>query len=536
MATSTGQDGKIVCTADVDLLLHPELLSQEFMQLILSGKHVSTRDCETRDQLTELYLRHVIPRPQRTSSNDHNRKRPLVVFDGRASHSGPLKVKKPEGTTVSAGIPDRLKPPPAASLSNPIRRLSGITSSSSIHCSTDTANLQREANSSTELDVLAALWAQDIITFSEEATANQGHRALLTVEAVVVPLALLKGNGDQYIDKNVITTDGGGAGGTLLGIKIAEAVETIGKVISRGKPLARQLLLAAGAQEAVLMPGLVTVVYTLHGKLLLIAGHTEVVVVLGDEALGANGLLASLAGGKRENMRRWVGRQTGGCQSTVSSCVPENGRHGEYTFSPQPYPPSCQVQYPGLVVTDNLMHIVIPPPLWLWIEASNSTGQGIKVQLSGHCKAIVLLKPGAYFCCKYSHVERSSKADPIITTTGKRVRVSPPEFVPFPLALSCTSPGVGDVTTGTGDQANRRQHGLTTGDQMFAGEDAVVVDFIGMSRMTAVSIGMSNGMADSLTRLPIKEDGLDFGAGFTSCCLVSRVVKETEIGIMGEGK
>ncbi|XP_031150240.1 ashwin isoform X1 [Sander lucioperca] len=177
MATSTGQDGKTVCTSDVDLLLHPELLSQEFMQLILSGKHVSTRDCESRDQLTELYLRHVIPRPQRTlpdsrwgkrmektrarqtpaghrsvsSSNDHNRKRPLIVFDGSTSHSGPLKVKKPEVTTVSAGITDRLKPPPAASLSNPIRRLSGNTSSSSIHCSTDTANLKREANSSDEM-------------------------------------------------------------------------------------------------------------------------------------------------------------------------------------------------------------------------------------------------------------------------------------------------------------------------------------------------------------------------------------------------
>lgn len=37
-------------------------------------------------------------------------------------------------------------------------------------------------------------------------------------------------------------------------------------------------------------------VHTLHGKLLLIAGHTEVAVVLRDEALGANGLLASLAG------------------------------------------------------------------------------------------------------------------------------------------------------------------------------------------------------------------------------------------------
>lgn len=37
-------------------------------------------------------------------------------------------------------------------------------------------------------------------------------------------------------------------------------------------------------------------VHTLHGKLLFIAGHTEVVIVLRDEALGANGLLASLAG------------------------------------------------------------------------------------------------------------------------------------------------------------------------------------------------------------------------------------------------
>lgn len=57
----------------------------------------------------------------------------------------------------------------------------------------------------------------------------------------------------------MITTNRGGAGGTLLGIKVAEAVQTVGKVISGGEPLAGQLLLAAGAQEAVLMPGLVTV-------------------------------------------------------------------------------------------------------------------------------------------------------------------------------------------------------------------------------------------------------------------------------------
>lgn len=57
----------------------------------------------------------------------------------------------------------------------------------------------------------------------------------------------------------LITANGSGAGGTLLGIEVAEAVEAIGKVISWGKPLARQLLLAASTQEAVLVPRLVMV-------------------------------------------------------------------------------------------------------------------------------------------------------------------------------------------------------------------------------------------------------------------------------------
>lgn len=118
-----------------------------------------------------------------------------------------------------------------------------------------------------------------------------------------MPLALLKG--DVFAPSQ--TTNRGGAGGTLLGIKVAKAVQTVGKVISGREPLAGQLLLAAGAQEAILVPGLVTVghptsgdglltVHTLHGKLLLVAGHTEVLVLLRDEALCAYWLLASLAG------------------------------------------------------------------------------------------------------------------------------------------------------------------------------------------------------------------------------------------------
>lgn len=84
-----------------------------------------------------------------SSSNDHNRKRPLIVFDGSSSHSGPLKVKRPEGrSSASTGITDRLKPPPAAILSNPIRKLSGSTSSSSSSLHHSNSNLKREANSS----------------------------------------------------------------------------------------------------------------------------------------------------------------------------------------------------------------------------------------------------------------------------------------------------------------------------------------------------------------------------------------------------
>ncbi|CAJ1079647.1 ashwin [Xyrichtys novacula] len=181
MAASTVQDGTAACSSSVDVLLHPELLSLEFMQLILHEKNVNTRSCESRDRLTELYLRHVIPLPQRSlpdsrwgrrvqktrarqtpaagprsDSDNHNRKRPLIVFDGSSSNSGPLKVKKPEGTSLSPGITDRLKPPPTANLSNPIRKLSGNTSSSSslsssssssVNHSTDTANMKREANS-----------------------------------------------------------------------------------------------------------------------------------------------------------------------------------------------------------------------------------------------------------------------------------------------------------------------------------------------------------------------------------------------------
>ena len=61
------------------------------------------------------------------------------------------------------------------------------------------------------------------------------------------------------------TTDGGGAGGTLLGIQVAEAVEAVGKVISGGEALPRQLLLTASAQEAVFVPRLLMIGHSTRG-------------------------------------------------------------------------------------------------------------------------------------------------------------------------------------------------------------------------------------------------------------------------------
>ncbi|XP_066542726.1 ashwin isoform X3 [Hoplias malabaricus] len=136
--------------SEPDLLLHPELLSEHFIKLILQEK-INTEDDEDRDRLTELYIQHVIPLPQRelpnsrwgkrmektkarqvsnsaqSSSADSGRKRPLIVFDG--SSTGSVKLKRAD---EAPAVTDRLKPPPSSiNLSNPIRKLSG----SSTNCS-----------------------------------------------------------------------------------------------------------------------------------------------------------------------------------------------------------------------------------------------------------------------------------------------------------------------------------------------------------------------------------------------------------------
>uniref|UniRef100_A0A8C5YCL6 Ashwin n=1 Tax=Microcebus murinus TaxID=30608 RepID=A0A8C5YCL6_MICMU len=116
-----GDVGGRSCT-DSELLLHPELLSQEFLLLTLEQKNIAVENDVriNKDNLTDLYVQHAIPLPQRdlwsfsrvplfdfrSSTVDGLRKRPLIVFDG-SSTSTSIKVKKTEN-----GDNDRLKPPP----------------------------------------------------------------------------------------------------------------------------------------------------------------------------------------------------------------------------------------------------------------------------------------------------------------------------------------------------------------------------------------------------------------------------------------
>ncbi|KAM6177908.1 ashwin [Rhynchocyon petersi] len=145
-----GDVGGRSCT-NSELLLHPELLSQEFLLLTLEQKNIAVEnDIKiNKDNLTDLYVQHAIPLPQRdlpknrwgkmmekkrdqyepkhemkrNTTIDGLRKRPLIVFDG-SSTSTSIKVKKTEN-----GDNDRLKPTPQAnSNSNVCRKLSNSSS------------------------------------------------------------------------------------------------------------------------------------------------------------------------------------------------------------------------------------------------------------------------------------------------------------------------------------------------------------------------------------------------------------------------
>uniref|UniRef100_A0A8C8SF91 Ashwin n=1 Tax=Pelusios castaneus TaxID=367368 RepID=A0A8C8SF91_9SAUR len=148
-----------------DLLLHPELLSQEFLLLTLEQKNIPVENDVKidKDGLTNLYVQHAIPLPQRdlpksrwgrmmekkrepnesekesksVTTVEGLRKRPLIVFDG-SSTSTSIKVKKTEN-----GATDCLKPSPAGVTANTFRELS-VPSNTSTYISASSLSQEAE--------------------------------------------------------------------------------------------------------------------------------------------------------------------------------------------------------------------------------------------------------------------------------------------------------------------------------------------------------------------------------------------------------
>lgn len=116
-----------------------------------------------------------------------------------------------------------------------------------------------------------------------------------------MPLAILK----RDVLPSSKTCDWFAAGLALLGIQAAKALEAVRALVSGGEVLTRQLCLAAGAHETLLMPRLVPVGHTTfsqglftacaaRGELVLVAGHAVVFILVRDERLRANWLFAAV--------------------------------------------------------------------------------------------------------------------------------------------------------------------------------------------------------------------------------------------------
>lgn len=100
----------------------------------------------------------------------------------------------------------------------------------------------------------ATFVAEDFLVLGQEAFPHQGDRALPTVKAFTVPLAVLK------TDKlgTSETSNGFGAGCTLFSIKMVVAVQTEWIIISGHKLFFTELFPTATAQKTLSMPRLVT--------------------------------------------------------------------------------------------------------------------------------------------------------------------------------------------------------------------------------------------------------------------------------------
>jgi len=127
----------------------------------------------------------------------------------------------------------------------------------------------------------------------------------MTEETLVVPGQSLKRD-KLGAPKSTFSCYRLGARVAPLGEELGEAVSAVGELLPGGEPLPRQCLGAIGAGEALPVVGGATVSHTstgdhlitfdtLGGELILVAGGAVDVVLLGDEALGPDGVVAHAA-------------------------------------------------------------------------------------------------------------------------------------------------------------------------------------------------------------------------------------------------
>ncbi|KAG8451860.1 hypothetical protein GDO86_003887 [Hymenochirus boettgeri] len=147
---------------DSSLLLHPELLSRDFLLLSLEQKNIPVEDgLHSKERLTEIFVQHAMPLPQRdlpksrwgksmknkradkkisteqkSTGTEILRKRPLIVFDG-SSTSTSIKLKRIENDNTShrlkhtseesANDTQNTSPSPRLCLTTPTRETKLIT-------------------------------------------------------------------------------------------------------------------------------------------------------------------------------------------------------------------------------------------------------------------------------------------------------------------------------------------------------------------------------------------------------------------------
>lgn len=148
---------------------------------------------------------------------------------------------------------------------------------------------------------MATALAQNLVSVWYEALAHQGGGAAGTGEAAVVPVPVFKGHVLASTESCSLATapprDGALAAAALGCKEFPETGHAVGIIIPRRELLPRKGRLAPSADQALSMPGLISIGYSTLGqrlaaagtprsKLVLIARHAVVSALVGHEGTG----------------------------------------------------------------------------------------------------------------------------------------------------------------------------------------------------------------------------------------------------------